>query len=401
MSIFNSLGSNYSWRFAWRNLVSRGSKNATDLLSATLSEHYNGVTTLTYKGREALELAISQSGLPINSQIGINGFTCYVLYQAVINAGFQPVFIDITPGQTNFGPVELKHAKDKNPNLKAIIVQNTLGYPAEMDAISVFCRSQGILIIEDLAHSTGAVYDNGHEAGTVGSFTMLSFSRDKPLDSVAGGALIDRRPLPPRTQTNPSPMPVIDWRQQTINRLYPLLTSIVRTTYPIGLGRLLHYGLRRVGLLTSPMEDTRTGLHTISSNAAPLILDKWQSRQEELSHRRQIAQIYATNLPVELQLIRKQLGTPVYLRFPLFVSDPISLHQFLKQHKIFISDTWYDAPVAPKRYMPSTNYQAGCCPVAEDLVKHGVNLPTHRHITPEKAENICAKIKQWQALQQK
>ncbi len=401
MSTFNSLGSNYSWRFVWRNLTSRGSKSATELLTAGLGQHYSGRAVLTYKGREALELALNQSGLPVNSQIGINGFTCYVLYQAVVNAGYQPVFIDITPGQTNFGPAELKHTKDKNPGLKAVIIQNTLGYPAQMAAIADFCRAQGILIVEDLAHSLGAVYDNGHEAGTVGSFTMLSFSRDKPLDTVAGGALVDRRPLPPRTDSSLLPMPTIDWGQQTINRLYPLLTGVVRATYPIGLGRLLHFGLRKVGLLTSPMEDTRTGLHSMTPSAPALILRKWQFKQKELSHRRQIAQIYTTNLPADIQLVRKPSGTPAYLRFPLFISDPVSLHKLLKRHQIYISDAWYDAPVAPKRYMTRTIYQAGSCPVAEDLVKHIVNLPTHRHITPEKAADICAKIKQWQALQQK
>ena len=398
MAVFNSLGSNYGLSFVWKNLFAKGSKTAAEELKNLLQKKYGGQVTLTYKGREALELAFKKSGLPGGSQIGVNGFTCYVVYQAVVNAGYQPLFIDITPGQTNFGPTELKHAKTKNPNLRAIIMQNTLGYPAEMQAIMYYCQQQGIMIVEDLAHSTGALYDTGHEAGMVGSFTMLSFSRDKTLDAVAGGALIDRR----QNQAGADMvLPYINWSQRTNNRLYPFWTTIVRATYPIGLGRIIHAILRKLKLLNSPMEDTRTGLHQMTKTAPALILDKWQHERDELAHRQQIALIYMQNLPADIQLVKKQSGKPTFLRFPLFVDNPASLFEYLKKHHIFISDIWYDATIAPKRYLPQTNYKAGSCPNGEELVKHIVNLPTHIHITPEIATKICERINQWLTLQPK
>src|SRR5258708_336278 len=101
-SLFNSLGSNYSWRFMLKSAFGGGSAEDRRRLEQVLSEHYHGRATLTYKGREALELALKISGLPQGSAIGINGFTCYVVYRAVENAGYKPVFIDVAPSQMHF-----------------------------------------------------------------------------------------------------------------------------------------------------------------------------------------------------------------------------------------------------------------------------------------------------------
>ncbi len=398
MSIFNSLGSNYSGKFVWRNLLAFSSKTASNNLQQVLKEHYTGNVILTYKGREALELALRHSNLPPGSLVGINGFTCYVLYQAVVNAGYQALFIDITPGQTNFDIIQLKHAKIKNPGLSAIIVQNTLGYPADMVELDKFCKAQSILLIEDLAHSVGAIYSDGREVGTVGALIMLSFSQDKPVDVVAGGALIDRRS---NTSNNLTKLPLVSAWQRLKNRFYPFWTGLIRTTYQLGIGRVLHFSLKRFHLLSTPMSEGLEGLHSMSSSTAGLILQRWQDRQSELDHRREIAAIYTKNIISELQLIQPNNGQPTYLRFPIRLDDPKPLIDYLRTQHIFIGDTWYDAPIGPKNYLAKTNYQAGSCPSAEDLAKHIVNLPTHRHITPVIAADICAKIKQWQTLQQK
>lgn len=391
-SLFNSLGSNYSLGFVIKNLFSLPRPASAKKLKSTLAESYMGKVSLTYKGREALELAFRQSGLPAGSIVGINGFTCYVVYEAIKNAGYKPVFIDIAKGQLNFDQKQLKGIK----NIKAVVVQNTLGYPANMPAIGKYCRQNGIMIVEDLAHSTGSTYANGLEAGTVGDFAMLSFSQDKPLDSVAGGALIDRRKQP----TQPKPRSTVNLWQRFKVRTYPMWAGLIRSTYKIGLGRALHFALKKLKLLTTPMSDEIKGLHAMSSTTAGLVLSNWSALNSELEHRRQIAQIYQTELPKQLQLTAPK-GQATYLRFPILVKDRQSLVSYLRKDNIYIGDTWYDAPIAPKRYMLMTDYKSGSCPESEKLASQIINLPTHRHVSPNQAAFVCAKIKQWLALQQK
>lgn len=398
MSIFNSLGSNYSSRFVFKSLFGGSSAQARSQLEQELSKAYHGHVTLTYKGREALELALKRSNLAPDSGVGINGLTCFVVYQAIVNAGYRPVFIDTAPNQLDFGLNELTQAHSKHPYLQAIIVQNTLGYPVDMPTISSYCKHHQLLVIEDLAHSLGARYADNQEAGTVGALTMLSFSQDKPLDVVAGGALIDRRSS---AEQSPEQLPLISLRQRLINRSYPFWTMLIRGSYSLGPGRVLHYSLKRLHLLATPMSDTLRGLHSMSPATATLLLKQWPARQEVIKHRQTIAALYHKNLPAELQLVPTPTGSPAYLRFPLWCDERQELISYLKQRGVYVGDTWYDAPIAPKRYLSSTDYQTGMCPQAEDLAEHILNLPTHRYVTPQIAHDICATIRQWHASRPK
>lgn len=182
MSIFNSLGSNYDFNFVLKSLFSRGDGH----LKSFLENKYKGQVTLVYKGRDAIELALSN--LPKRSFIGINGFTCFAVYEAIKKAGMEVSYLDIEKGELNFSAQTLKKAT----NLKAVIIQNTLGYPCDIEKIAQICQENKIILIEDLAHCVGTKYENGMEAGMMGDFVVLSFSQDKIADAVSGGALIKR-----------------------------------------------------------------------------------------------------------------------------------------------------------------------------------------------------------------
>jgi len=393
MNIFNSLGSNYDADFVWRSIFTPGTPGAFRKLRDTLADHFSGQVVLTYKGRQALELALKNSGLPNGSAVGINGFTCYAVYQAVELAGFQPVVIDVDKGQLDFGLTQLKKASTKHKNLKAIIVQNSLGLPTDIKAIESFCKKNSVIIVEDLAHSFGAMYADGREVGTVGDFTMLSFSQDKPLDVVAGGAMIDRRQGAPAPE-QPSHR-VSLWQRDKV-ALYPLWTALIRTTYPIKLGRYIHFGLKKLHLLTAPMGDTGQRLAKMEPSAAKLLLKRrWDEREADLQHRRLIAKIYQKELPKELQVAPLAKSKPSYLRYPILVKDRPSLIAHLKQKDIYIGDTWYRTIIDGGSTKVITSYRAGECPEAEKIVDHIVNLPTHQHVGEVQARFIAEEVKAW------
>ena len=60
--------------------------------------------------------------------------------------------------------------------------------------------------------------------------------------------------------------------------------------------------------------------------------------------------------------------------------------KFLKQHKIFVSDIWYDS-VSPE------------CPQAVAISKTILNLPTHINVTKADALIISERINVWLKLQ--
>ena len=81
MNIFNSLGSNHTFASAARILFTMGGVSYQKKLAGYLESRYGGKAVLTYKGREALRLALE--AIPGNGAVAINGFTCLAVYQAL------------------------------------------------------------------------------------------------------------------------------------------------------------------------------------------------------------------------------------------------------------------------------------------------------------------------------
>src|SRR3990167_9440812 len=126
----------------------------------------------------------------------------------------------------------------------------------------------------------------------------------------------------------------------------------------------------------------------MTDTTAKLVIERWQQLSSELSHRREIAAIYNQKLPVEIILAGQTETKPTYLRFAVRVEQRQSLINYLGKHQIFIGDTWYDAPIGPKKYLANTNYTVGTCPNSEELAEHIVNLPTHLNVTSGVATDI-------------
>ncbi len=356
-------------------------------LASFLEKRYGGQAALLYKGREAIKLALDLSALPKGAKVGITGFTCYVVYQAVVETGLTPIYIDIEKDNLNFSAKSLEQYKD----LKAIIVQNTLGDACDIGAISVFCKKNNIILIEDLAHSIGIRYKNGKEAGTVGDFAALSFSQDKMVDAVSGGALIIRNNKF-ASGTSSIKFNDLDPSVRMRDRFYPLFTFIIRKTYFLGIGKAFHFFLKKMKMLSRPLpESDGIRYHNLTGWYAALISYQFKNLDRVLDHRKKIVSIYAGELKNNLNGL---------IRFPILAEYRDSLSKFLAGKKVFVSDIWYDAPVAPKRYLKDTDYK-GQCANSEYITERILNLPTHINVSENEAYRIASLIKTWQITHQK
>ncbi|OGH37644.1 MAG: hypothetical protein A3B44_00020 [Candidatus Levybacteria bacterium RIFCSPLOWO2_01_FULL_38_21] len=411
MSIFNSLGSNYDLSFALKALLPnlsqvarlfhlegelasrRVSFNKKNGLKKFLQDKYDGETVLLFKGREAITLALKILNLPKNSKVAINGLTCYVVYHGIEEAGLRPVLLDIPKDDINFSPETLAHSLKANPDIKVVIVQNTLGYPCEIEKISEICRDNNIILIEDLAHSAGGKYENGEEMGTVGDFAVLSFSQDKIVDAVSGGALIIRNKKYEKNKIAHFENPPL--QKELTDRLYPLFTYKIRKAYTVGLGKIIHFFLKITQLLSTPMDDNLYKNFLLPNWYCGLIIFAFKNLNKDLEHRKKIAKIYKNNLDKKIipDLIDK-IDLSTNLRFPIFVENRNNLIDYLEKYNIFISDIWYDAPITPKKYLSKTDYE-GECPNAEKISSLTLNLPTHKNISEKNAIFITERVNKW------
>lgn len=390
MSIFNSLGSNYNFDFVLHSIFTSKKNN----LKKILEKKYGGQATLLFKGREAITLALKNLNLPKNSMVAVNGLTCYAVYRGIVEAGLKPVLIDISKDDLNFDGDGLSSALKKYPHIKVVIIQNTLGYSCDIEDISKICKEKKLFLIEDLAHSVGAKYKNRKETGGVGDMVILSFSQDKIIDGISGGALIIRNKniLTPKATDFKSP-PI---KKIIIDSFYPFLTLLVRSTYSIKVGKLFHYVLGKIGLLSSPMDDFLYGLTELPLFYQYLSEISIKSLESNLGHRKKIAIIYKYTLNKKIlsDKISDQVDASSNLRFPIFVEKRDDLLKYLKNNGFHLSDIWYDAPVAPKSFMQRIDYKNDC-PNAQEISEKILNLPTHINISEKKAKHLSKLINKW------
>lgn len=336
---FLGLAANYSRKERLKHTFAIGSKKDVENLKDYLVKRYSGTRAIVTKnGRSALALAL-RANFERGSRIIVNGFTCYAVVEAVKAAGMEPVFADIDKETLNFNTKTLKAVLPA----EGIIIQNTLGNPVDIKSIENFANENNLKIIEDLAHCTGVKYEDGREAGTVGAATALSFGKDKSIDTISGGAVIFRDKAPKFAEPRMNPRLADKFRE----RFYPLFGAISR-----GLTRL-HLG----GVFMKFLVFT----HQVQRSA-----------DNKLEMNRKISKFEAKLALSQLQ----SLSDEGPIRNFFLVKDREELLKKLREAGYYFDGFWYEKPVSPARYYDKVGFPEDSCPVAVEVAKKIVNVPT-------------------------
>lgn len=385
--IFQALGARYSLGMAVKHLVARGSEVDSDKLRQALRDRYGGEVTLYRKGRAALAQAIGLATSGRGGEVAISGLTCYSVVQAVEAVGCTPVYVDIRESDLQFGAKELLTAVKNHPDIKVVVVQNMLGIPADMAGIEKVARAAGLVVIEDLAHSAGAHYADGREVGTVGDMTMLSFGRDKAIDSVNGGALVVRR----GDERAIAPVVTSKRSDQLRDRWYPLIAWTTRALYPVKLGPYVMAAAIKARLVVRSADGEVDMTEQLPHWQAKLALGQAVSLTTTAVRRRQKAAIYQDRLPALVPSGVNQSGAAP-IRVPLVVNNRDEVVAYLRAHGVQANDIWYDVPVSPVRLYDRVQYPEADCPVAVRVATRLLNVPTHERIGSDAAVRIATLV---------
>lgn len=90
---------------------------------------------------------------------------------AVVHAGFRPVFVDIERETLNIDPSLIEDAITEKT--RAIMPVHLMGKPADMDSVSAIAARHNLWVIEDAAEAHGAFY-KGKPAGSLGDLGAFS-----------------------------------------------------------------------------------------------------------------------------------------------------------------------------------------------------------------------------------
>lgn len=138
-------------------------------------------------GTAALHGACFAAGVGEGDEAITTPITFAASANSVLYGGGKPVFVDIDERTYNIDSIKVEKAI--TPRTKAIIPVDFTGQPVDIDVIRQIADNYNLVIIEDGAHSLGAVY-KGKKVGHLADMTMFSFHPVKHITTAEGGMIV-------------------------------------------------------------------------------------------------------------------------------------------------------------------------------------------------------------------
>jgi len=273
-----------------------------------------------------------------------------------------PVFADIDPRTINIDPNKIEALI--TPKTKAIYVVSYGGHPVDMDPVMDIARKHKLWVLEDAAHSPGAVY-KGRKVGSIADITCFSFHSLKNMTTGEGGMLTTNNDDFAKEAPLLRTMGVKDYANQTDYWL-PYHYDVVTVNGEFG----MHYR----------MDEMRAAIGRVQLRKLDSLNAERTAVAEYLN--KGFSQIKGCTPPYVAPDC-----TPTYYLYTLHV-DTKGLGI---DRDDFIRVLYREGGVQPvQHYLPNylftiykeRGYKPGLCPVAEDMFFNSYfNLPMHPRLT--------------------
>lgn len=162
-------------------------KEFEEKFAATFGVKY-GIAVSSGTDADAIACAVLYDfGAKRGDEIIIPALTFVATGNAVLQAGFKPVFVDVNRNTLNIDPDKIEAAI--TPRTRAIMPVHLMGKPAAMDQIMAIAKKHKLYVIEDAAEAHGAEY-NGKKIGAIGDMACFSLYAAHIVTTIEGGMII-------------------------------------------------------------------------------------------------------------------------------------------------------------------------------------------------------------------
>jgi len=355
------------------------------------------------RGRQALVVLLKALGAGPGDRVGLCGYTCLSVPEAVKVAGCEPVYLDVDD-HLCIDPASL--ARLERGSLKVLVLQHTFGLVGRLDALLAEAERIGAVVVEDACHSLGTRY-RGRHVGSFGAAAIYSFQWGKPYSTGQGGMLCLSDPSLADAVGR-----VVAEVAGPMSRRADWGLAIQRAAYAALIGprslallRKAYHGLSALGLIRGSFDlEFDFSLAGYVRLAGPSLcraglrrLERWP---EMLAERRRNAEtiaqaLRASGLPVWPPGPDCE---PVMLRYPIRTSAKAEVLARATEASIDLAG-WYATPVHPLEgeALRAVGYEPGTCPRAEDLIRHTVTLPTGPTFSPAMLEKAIGILRAQEA----
>jgi perosamine synthetase len=314
----------------------------------------------TTSGTTAIHLALASLGIGSGDEVIIPTFTMIATAFAVVYTGARPILADAEPETWN---IDVSQIEAKiTPRTKVIMPVHIYGHPCDMDPIMEVAQKHNLWVIEDAAEAHGAEY-KGRKVGSIGHVNCFSFYANKIITTGEGGMVV----------TNDEKI------AEKARSLKDLAHSKEK--------RFLHTDIAFNYRMTNVQ--------------AAIGLAQFERIDELVERRRTHAYLY-NKLLKDVERIglppEKEWAKNVYWMYSIVIRDEFGMGRdelMEKLEKKGIETRTFFIPVHQQPVFQKSNlFQGESYPVAEELSRKGLYLPSGSGLTVEQIEHVCHVIGQ-------
>jgi perosamine synthetase len=313
----------------------------------------------TTNGTTAIHLALAAKGIGKGDEVIVPSFTMMASVLPIIYTGATPVFVDCCEDTWCMDPIQLE-AKITS-RTKAIMPVHIYGHLCDMESIVHIADQKGIAIIEDAAEAHGAS-QGAKKAGSFGELGCFSLYANKIITTGEGGMVVtDDDDLADRCRSLKNlaflPDPAKRFEHHEIGFNYRM-TNIQAA---IGLAQMEY---------------------------ADELVEK--RRKNAMLYSERLREIPGVTLPVELKGYKN-----VYWMYGILLPESIdvpALRTDLREHGV---DTRrFFLPMNRQPVLNGMGFGGeGVCPVAENIYRRGILLPSGSGLTEEQIDYVVCAFK--------
>jgi len=306
---------------------------------------------------------------------------------AVLHAGFTPVFVDIEKETLN---IDVKKIENKiTKKTRAIMPVHLMGKPADMDAINAIAKKYDLFVIEDAAEAYGAIY-KGKKIGTLGDLAAFSTYLAHMISTVEGGVVVtDREDFAEILRSLRAHGTACKCKICTLRAKGGYCPK--RFQY----GEDIRFLFERIGY-SSKMNELEAAIGLGNLEIFDQILEKRRKNWENLYNKFQKFEPYLTTIK---EGENERIGPHA---FPIIISEnsPFTrkeLVDFLEKNGIETRSLFSSIPTQCKGF-EFLGYKLGDFPNAEFIGRNGLHIGVHQDLNEEHIDYFIEKVKEFLEL---
>jgi perosamine synthetase len=309
-------------------------------------------------GTAALHLALAAADLASGDEVLVSACTNIASALAAVHNGAVPVPVDSEPVTWNLD-LDLVEAL-VTPRTRAIIPVHVYGHPVDMDRLLEIAARHRLLVVEDCAESHGAKC-RGRMTGSLGDMGCFSFYANKVITTGEGGMITTNSPA------------------------YAERLRLLRN-----LGFTKPRFRHEVAGFNFRMTAYQAAMGVVQVGRIEAIVE--QKRRVARSYSRQLSDIEGLRLPTEHPWARN-----VYWMYGLVVRPEFGVTRDRLADVLASDGIETRTFFCPMNQQPCLQklpgFRALPCPVADDLWKSGLYLPSSHTLTEDAISAVVASIR--------